>query len=329
MNTTPSRLLVIAALVASSCIANLKAPRPQTIALRSGERAVQVLADDELFARFALSKSEPASIEALFSHGGRHVLRGFPLHPRSGESVDHPEHLSMWTAHQSVSGHNLWNDATGPRLQDYSLRMREDGLAVISMGLHWCAPDSSVLCTEQRTYSFQSNDEVRLIDVDHKLTAPGQPVTFGDVREGFFALRLQDGFRLDRGNARVLTSLKIEGQDPYGMPARWISYSAQIPDAVGTMGDVTVCVFDRPGNPGYPARWFARPYGLIAANPFAETAFQAPDSLTNLTGPKGFRLEAYQSESFLYRVAIAPGVLSAEEIEALWKDFVDAPTPRQ
>lgn len=329
MNSISSKFFISVAFVASSCAATTKAPRPQTIALRSQEGAVQVLADDEVFARVALSESEPASIEALFSHGGRHVLRGFPLHPRSGESVDHPEHLSMWTAHQSVSGHNLWNDATGPQLQDYSLRMRANGLAVVSMDLHWRAPDASVLCVEQRSYSFQSSDQVRIIDVDHKLTAPGQPVTFGDVREGFFALRLQDGFRLDRGNARVLTSLKVEGQDPYGMPARWIAYSAQIPDAVGVMEDVTVCVFDRPGNPGYPARWFARPYGIVAANPFAETAFEAPDSLTTLTAPEGFRIDAYQSESFLYRVAIAPGALTAVEIEALWKDFVDTPTARR
>lgn len=328
MITTSSKILVTAAIVASSCASATKAARPQSIALRSGELAVQVLADDEIFARVTLSKSEPASIEALFSQGGRHVLRGFPLHPRAGESVDHPEHLSMWTAHKSVSGYNLWNDATGPRLQDHSLRMRANGLAEISMDLHWSAPDSSVLCVEQRTYTFQSSDQVRIIDVDHVLTAPGQAVTFGDVREGFFALRLQDGFRVDRGNVRVLTSLKLEGQDPYGLPARWIAYSAEIPDAVGTMGDVTVCVFDRPGNPGYPTRWFARPYGVVAANPFAQTAFDAPDSLTTLTGPEGFRIEAYQSESFLYRVAIAPGVLTALEIEALWKDFVDAPPPR-
>ena len=328
MNSTSLKFFVTAVFVASSCASSSNLARPQTIALRSGERAVQVLADDEIFARVTVSESAPASIEALFSHGGRHVLRGFPLNPRTGESVDHPEHLSMWTAHQSVSGHNLWSDATGPRLQDYSLRMRANGLAVISMDLHWSAPDASVLCVEQRSYTFQSSDQVRTIDVDHKITAPGQPVIFGDVREGFFALRLQDGFRPDREDVRVMTSLKVEGQDPYGMPARWISYAAQIPDAVGELEDVTVCVFDRPGNPGYPARWFARPYGIVAANPFAETAFDAPDSLTNLTGPEGFKIEAYESESFLYRVAIAPGLLTALEIEALWRDFVENPTPR-
>ncbi len=329
MNSTSSKILVTAALVASSCATTSKVARPQSIALRSSERAVQVLADDEIFARVTLSKSEPASIEALFSHGGRHVLRGFPLNPRSGESVDHPEHLSMWTAHRSVSGYNLWNDATGPRLQDHSLRMRANGSAVIGMDLHWCAPDAEVLCVERRTYTFQGSDQVRTIDVHHQLTAPGEAAIFGDVREGFFALRLQDRFRPDKGNVRVVTSLKIEGQDPYGMPARWIAYTAEIPDAVGKLEDVTVCVFDRPGNPGYPARWFARPYGIVAANPFAETAFDAPESITTLTGPEGYRIEAYQSESFLYRVAIAPGALTSLEIEALWKDFVSETEPQR
>jgi hypothetical protein len=327
MNSTSSKIFVAAVLIASGCATKNKVARPESIALRSGERAVQVLAENEIFARVTLSKSEPASIEALFSHGGRHVLRGFPLQPRSGESVDHPEHLSMWTAHRSVSGYNLWSDATGPRLQDHSLRMRADGQAVIDMDLHWSTPDAEVLCVERRSYSFQSTDQVRIVDVLHRLTAPGEAAIFGDVREGFFALRLQDRFRLDRGDVRVVTSLKVEGQDPYGLPARWIAYTAQIPDGVGDLEDVTVCIFDRPSNPGYPARWFARPYGLVAANPFAETAFDAPESITTLTGPEGFRIEAYQSESFLYRVAIARGELSGKEIEALWKEFVSEPDP--
>ena len=329
MKIPSSRVFATAVLLASSCASSSNAPIPQTIALRSGERSVQILADDEILAELTLSTSEAASIEALYSQGGRHILRGFPLRPRSGESVDHPEHLSMWTAHRSVSGHNMWSDATGARLQGHSLRMRANGLAEVSMDLHWTAPDSTVLCDERRTYIFQSNNQVRTIDVNHEITAPGQPVVFGDVSEGFFALRLQDGFRPDSADVRVLTSLKIEGLDPYGMSARWIAYSAKIPDAAGTLGDVTVCVFDRPDNPGYPTRWFARPYGILAANPFAQTAFKAPESITALTGPDGFRIEAYQSESFLYRVAIAPGVLAPLEIERLWQDFVDAPAADQ
>ena len=326
MIRTSSKIFIIVALGASGCASRTKAPAvPQEIVLRSGEDTVQVLADGQLFARVVVAESLPPSVEALFSQGGRHILRGFPLNPRPGESVDHPEHLSMWTAHRSVSGYNLWSDASGPRLQDYSLRMPADGRAVVEMDLNWVAPDSQVLCVERRTYAFESSDQVRIVDVHHTLTAPGEAAIFGDVREGFFALRLQDGFRLDRGDVRVMTSVKIEGQDPYGQSARWVAYSASVPDAVGELGEVTVCIFDRPDNPGYPTRWFARPYGIVAANPFAPTAFEASESLTTLTAPEGFRINAYESESFLYRVVVAPGVLTGLEIDALWREFVDRP----
>ncbi|QDV05553.1 hypothetical protein Poly30_10510 [Planctomycetes bacterium Poly30] len=319
---------LFAAFLASACATSTKAPpRPEVLVLRSGERSVQVLADDETFARVVLSPAGPAVIEELRGHGGRQILRGFPLHPRTGESVDHPEHLSMWTAHGSVSGFNLWNDAIGPRLTGHALRMRPGGRALIEMTLDWRAPDGSTLCNEARTYTFQSNDQVRTIDVEHELTATGNGVTFGDVREGFFALRLQDGLRIDRGRASVLTSLNIEGHDPYGLPARWIAYSAPLADEDGALEEVTVCVFDSPTNPGYPTRWFARPYGLVAANPFARTAFEEPDSLTNLTPPEGFRLKAYESASFLYRVIVARGTLDAEEIEALWTAFAGETAP--
>lgn len=315
-------------LLASACATAAKGPaKREVIALRSGGRSVQVIANDATFARVVLSPAEPAVIEELRGHGGRQILRGFPLNPRVGESVDHPEHLSMWTAHGSVSGFDLWKRVSGPRLTGHALRMRPEGRAVIDMELDWRAPDGSVLCNESRKYTFQSDDLLRTIDVNHQLTATGNGVTFGDVREGFFALRLQDGLRIDGGRARVLTSLKIEGRDPYGQSARWIAYSAPLADEQGVEEDVTVCIFDSPRNPGYPTHWFARPYGLVAANPFARTAFEDPDRLTELTAPEGFRLKAYASASFLYRVVVARGELDGDEIEELWKAFVEQTAP--
>ncbi|MEM8711789.1 MAG: PmoA family protein [Planctomycetota bacterium] len=326
MNSS-SRMFAIAALfLASACAGRTKAARPQVLALRSVQDAVQVMADDEIFARVALSPVEPPSVVALFAHGGRHLLRGFPLNPRDGESVDHPEHLSLWTAHASVSGHDLWSDATGPRLTRHSLRMQAGGRAVVDMELEWRAPNGTTLCGENRSYRFQATDEIRTVDVEHVLTATGGGTVFGDVREGFFALRLQDDLRPDAG-ARVLTSLKVEGQDPFGLPARWIAYSALLANATGEEKPVTICIFDHPDNPGYPTRWFARSYGIVAANPFASSAFDPSESITRIGRPEGFRIESYKSTTLLYRVAIASAELDAQQIEELWSEFAGQGDP--
>ncbi len=317
--------IILAAILASACSSPSKEPRTYRLALRSGERDVQVLADEERFARIVLSTNEPATVEALYGPGDRHILRGFPLNPRDGESVDHPEHLSMWTAHASVSGHNLWDDASGPRLMGHALRMRPGGRAIVEMDLDWRTPDGSVLCNEARAYSFVGNEAIRSIEVKHTLTATGGGLTFDDVREGFFALRLQDGFRVDRGRAKTQTSLNIEGQDPYGIRAKWIAYSAPIPDESGVEEVLTVCFFDHPENTGYPTHWFARPYGLVAANPFAKNAFRGPESFDEVADPQPFRISPHAAITLTYRVTIARGELTQEEIEALWRSFAGVP----
>ncbi|MFT6107822.1 MAG: hypothetical protein ACJA2W_000731 [Planctomycetota bacterium] len=325
---------MIGCLLASACSSAAKGPVSEVMALRSSDDAVQVRAGDEVFARVPLNAAQPGVIETLFGHGGRHILRGFPQHPRFGESVDHPEHLSMWMGHASVGGFDLWNEAAGPRLVEHSLRMQPGGGAVVVMKLEWQAPSGKVLCSEDRVYTFRGTDQVRDVDVEIRLTATGDGVVFGDVREGFFALRLADGFRVDSGNASVQTSTQIEGHDPYGQPARWIAYTAPIADEMGALEDVTVSIFDSPGNPGYPTRWFARPYGLVAANPFAATAFEdsdAPhqsDDLLKPTVAEGFWLKPYQSAAWRYRVAIARGALDGSAIESQWMAFTGVGSPK-
>ena len=105
-----------------------------------------------------------------------------------------------------------------------------------------------------------------------------------------------------------------------------MAYSGPVPNGGGEEAPVTVCIFDHPDNPGYPARWFARPYGLVAANPFAATAFEDSDSLKRLDAAAGFRIPGYDTAVLTYRVAVAKGELGPEDIELLWEAFTGATT---
>ena len=61
---------------------------------------------------------------------------------------------------------------------------------------------------------------------------------------------------------------------------------------------VGVTIFDHPENPGYPAYWHARGYGLFAANPLGAAALTDGADVLNLTLAPG------ASATFQYRVVI-------------------------
>jgi hypothetical protein len=79
--------------------------------------------------------------------------------------------------------------------------------------------------------------------------------------------------------------------------------------------DVAVCIIDHPQNLKYPTYWHARGYGLFAANPLGAKIFSNGKDELNL------KLAPGQSVTFKYRVVVATGKLSDEEINGLAKEF--------
>ena len=64
-----------------------------------------------------------------------------------------------------------------------------------------------------------------------------------------------------------------------------------------------IAIFNHPQSFRYPTRWHVRTYGLFAANPFGEAAFQGKH------GSGSYRLAAGKSITLGYRVLLYQGQL--------------------
>jgi hypothetical protein len=255
------------------------------------------------------------------------MTRSFPLAPAAvGEATDHPHHRSLWTAHGSVDGIDFWAVPKDPGTRIEHRKFLAIGTksettdgetterATFSASLAWVSGGKTHL-SETRTYSIISRGAARIIDVTSVFTAPEADVTFGDTKEGTFALRLAPTLRL-KGKVAKGHSLNSEGQKDdacWGKRANWVAYYG--PDAKGR--PAVVAIMDHPGNLRHPTWWHARPYGLVAANPFGRHNFEGrkDEHLGDFVLKKG------TSITFRHRYLFHAGTLESAKLNLQWRDF--------
>jgi hypothetical protein len=92
-----------------------------------------------------------------------------------------------------------------------------------------------------------------------------------------------------------LTSEGKQGDQAWGTRGRWCALT-------GNTGgrEVTIAIFDHPGNPNYPTYWHARGYGLFAANPLGQHIFDPKAPQLDYT------LDKNQNVTFTYRILLLP-----------------------
>jgi hypothetical protein len=244
-------------------------------------------------------------LHPLTTASGKRVTRGWPMETIGKESDDHPHHRGLWITHGDVNGYDFWaneKDPPNPKggiITKGSIVDMKDGDATgaLRATFEWQSPTGKPLLTEDRTMTFMDVPNMRVIDFVVRLTAI-EKVTFGETKEGFFALRMRDELTEQKGTGVLVNSDGAKTmKDVWGKRAKWVDYSGQLEgEAVG------VAIFDHPRNPNSPTWWHARAYGLFAANPFGAHEF---DKDTNVTG--SLTLEPGQSARFRYRVLIHQG----------------------
>jgi hypothetical protein len=175
--------------------------------------------------------------------------------------------------------------------------------------MDWNGPDGKTLLREDRDMVFYSDPKLRTIDFIITLTAM-QDVTFGDTKEGAFAIRLADNFTERRG----VKIVNAEGQtgmlNVWGKRSNWVDYSADVDGE-----QIGVAIFDNPQNPRHPPYWHARDYGLFALNPFGPNGYDPnmPESHWEL--PVGQKLV------FRWRVVIHPGDVTTGHVADLYEAY--------
>jgi Methane oxygenase PmoA len=255
-------------------------------------------------------------LSPLRSASGKIVSRGFPMENIAGESKDHLHHRGLWFSYDDVNGVKFWeNDPsyTKPNIGKIVVRSAEwkdgDRSGTLKATMEWRDPKGQPLLIENRDMTFYSDPKLRIIDFIINLTAQVD-VTFGDTKEGAFAIRLADAFTEKKGGKMVDADGRSGMAQVWGKRSNWVDYSADVDGE-----KLGVAIFDNPQNPRHPTYWHARDYGLFALNPFGRQAFdpKAEESQMKLT--KGQKL------TFRWRVVIHPGDAETAHLGDLYKEY--------
>ncbi len=291
------------------------------ISFQRTEAEIRVLCDGEIFTSLHFGDVQKPYLYPVNSARGVSITRGYPMDSRPGEAKDHPHHTSLWFAHGDVNGHDFWHGPHGERIVHVESQVLPTTPSKLNPGVQsifeWRDPDGEVICTEQRIMRVSADQLTRTIDFDLTLIATDEQVTFGDTKEGTFALRLAPTLRLTGGAAQgsARNSEGVTGKDVWGKRAKWIEYSGPIGGET-----VGVVIFDHPDNPRHPTWWHAREYGLVAANPFGRRAFEGKrQQAGDIVIQKG------ESIRLRYRIVIHDGAWDADRLEAAFREWIAPP----
>ena len=170
-----------------------------------------------------------------------------------------------------------------------------------------------------------------------RLTATNGPVKFGDNKEGLFALRVDRAFETPSETPEIFTDASgkktavpvlnnagvngtfrsSEGKEKdavWGTRASWVSLTATKEGE-----EISICLFDHPSNPGYPASWHARGYGLFSVNDIGRKAYNPGEAENLLLLKKG------ETVVFRHMLLIKTGGgIAKNEMNFLFKEFMSS-----
>ncbi|MGB9746660.1 MAG: PmoA family protein [Bacteroidales bacterium] len=311
------------------------------------QKKVFIYCGQKLFSAFWYSDTlEKPFLFPVIDALGQRVTRGFPLEKVAGERTDHPHHIGIWFNYGDVNGYDFWNNSYAiPRneKQKYG-RIIVQGSPTVSSGKGkpsvlaftaiWRTEAGKELLSESTQYVFSASDSMRIIKRITRLRALKETVVLNDNKEGMFAIRVARFLEMPSSEPVVLTDshgkvTTVPVADNSGVTGKYISSSGKEGDAVwGTRNDwVTLCgesqgrrvsitLFDHPSNPGYPAHFHARGYGLFAVNNLGQQVFNPKEE------KQTFTLKPGEEMVFSHMIVLSSGKwLSPQEADKLFAVF--------
>jgi hypothetical protein len=297
-------LLLMLPLVAQTSV---KSDQGVSMVNDTANQRVDIYIGGNIFTSFIYpSTLDKPVLYPIYSASGVIISRGFPLMPRPGERVDHPHQVGCWFNYGNVNGLDFWNNSYAipdsekshyGSIRDVKVTKAEGGKdkGTLIFQCKWVDHAGQVVLCEETSMVFAGDAHYRTMGRTTRLTAPGEPVRFGDNKEGLFALRVDRAFESPNespeiytdaaGNATIVPVINNEGVNGvyrssegkekdavWGTRASWVSLTAKKEN-----GEISICIFDHPANPGYPGCWHARGYGLFAVNDIGRKAYHAAE----------------------------------------------------
>lgn len=247
------------------------------------QQGLVIKIDGKPFAHYLTKAGHSPAIWPIFGPTGKPVTRAYPFTPPSKDGTnDHPHHQSFWFTHDKVNGIDFWgtnrNDDKGDAgphvaVQSIDSAQQNDTVRILTKDV-WLNGKEKV-CEDDRTIVFgQGLKDRRWVDFTIKIHATNGDLTFGDSKEGTFAIRVADSLRVDaKKGGHIVNSEGQENVAAWGMPARWVDYTGPIDGET-----VGVAIMSHPKSFRPSPRWHVRTYGLFAANPFGQSVFPHPEA---------------------------------------------------
>jgi hypothetical protein len=301
---------------------------------QQGNEKVSVEIDGKPFTEFFVGpETKKPYLAPLRAASGTIITRQYPMKEDvPGESHDHPHHRGLWFTHGDVNGYDFWGNEDSQqgankgkgKVTLVKINKVTSGKAsgTIDATFDWKIPSGQILLMERRLMTFYSDPQLRTIDFDITLS-PDENVTFGDTKEGMFAIRLAAPLEEEqpknipepkRTGKLVNAQNKIGEKNVWGKRSEWADYSGQINGE-----PVGVAIFDHPANPRYPTYWHARGYGLFATNIFGVHDFENDKSQDG-----SLTIKPGQPLRFRFRVVIHPGDANSAGLRKLYSAWANA-----
>lgn len=297
---------------------------------KPSEKKVDVYLNKQLITAYTYQDSVMKPVlYPIRTASGITVTREYPLAIKAGERADHPHHVGLFLAHQSVNGLDFWNMSTDIKPENRNKYGKViHTRTVVAQGLHdqacltvqtsWRSNSGEQLLEELTTFRLRSINGDVVIDRTSELRATTREVVFKDMKDAFLGLRLareleqpsdqKDRMVLADGSltepmatkdgvtGRYRNSESQIGDDIWGKRAAWACIDGR-KEGKG----ITIAILDHPQNLEYPTYWHARGYGLFAANPLGKEVFSESKTSLDLT------LRKSESITFRYRIIIHEG----------------------
>lgn len=281
---------------------------------------------------------KPVLFPVMTPHGTV-VTRGWPVDPLPGDAQDHPHHVGIWFNYESVNGHDYWNNsievekagdkrAFGTILTTRVGRWKNGKKGILPVEAEWRDSQGKRVLKEKTELVFQGTSDYSIIDRTTMLTADLDTVVFRDIKDGLYAIRVRRALEHPARTATSYTDASgkvttveaasgtptgqyrnqagILGEETWGKRSPWVTLEGQVDGKL-----VSISILDHPQNPGYPAYWHTRGYGLFSVNPLGQAIFSNGREQLQLT------LFPKTSVTFRYRMIIADRHFSTEELNAL------------
>lgn len=327
-------------LILSTLMLTTTAAARPNVAFSPATGAVNVLIDGELFTSYVyeIDPAKPMAAEGvlltkpvlypLSTPSGIVVTRGWPFEQVKGEKQDHPHHIGLFFTYDQINGSNFWNNSNSPlpAIRHIRAEVTTDakGNPALATAMHWIGKDNEVLLAEKRVTSFIPAPDQHTIDIDIELRAVAEKVTFGDTKEGMFAIRLAQWLtentdsKYQLGTGSYLSCNGAEKEEGvWGKRAAWVRIQGNKDGkAVG------IAILNHPTSTNYPTYWHSRGYGAFSANPLGQYAFQRSHKVEDAK-PFNLTLKQGQTAPFKFRVIIYDGERTAQQLDREFKIYAE------